>query len=202
MGIFLDGDKLPGYDHRVTAQCQIDSADLSGDTSSTATAHRGYKAWVLQVRTSINFENADQLLALRVMFEATAESEISEQTVDAFGTPVTNVSTVADPLTPRLYEIEDDTAAALGIFKVRFADLFKVEPLENQKRWEVTFHMLEVRSIPEKIAERAPAAAEESTTQSAAASGPAVPDTRFTEILATFDKAAAGILQKIIPSGK
>ncbi len=41
MTIFLEGVKLPGFDHRVTAQGKIERKDLSGDTSSTAGGHGG-----------------------------------------------------------------------------------------------------------------------------------------------------------------
>jgi len=185
MDIYLDGDKLPGYDHRVTAQGQIDRKDLSGESSSTAAAYAGWKPWLLSVRTRIDFDRPDALLELRTMFEAAQETEQTTPSFDAFGTPITEVST-ATTLVPKLWEITDDTAAALDIFHVRFADAMQVEPDAEQRRWEVTLHLVQERSTPEKAEERLPAA-----TQPA----PAAPDA--TDTTGAAATAATGALATV-----
>lgn len=75
MPLFLNGEFLPGFDHRITANGQIDRKDLSGQNSSTAGGHAGWKAWLLQVRLKIKMEDADDLLALRAMFQADGFTE-------------------------------------------------------------------------------------------------------------------------------
>ncbi len=41
MPLYLDGEQLPGFDHRVTALGQIERADLSGESSATLSAPAG-----------------------------------------------------------------------------------------------------------------------------------------------------------------
>ncbi|MCH9047139.1 MAG: hypothetical protein IIA40_13675 [SAR324 cluster bacterium] len=82
MPLFLNGELLPGFDHRITANGQIDRKDLSGQNSSTAGGHAGWKAWLLQVRLKIKMEDADDLLALRAMFQADGFTERTTSTVD------------------------------------------------------------------------------------------------------------------------
>lgn len=74
MTILLDGEFLSGFDHRITANGQIDRKDLSGQNSSAAGGTRG-GAWMLQVRLKIKMEDAEDLLALRAMFQADGFTE-------------------------------------------------------------------------------------------------------------------------------
>lgn len=83
MTILLDGNALPGFDHRITAQGQIERKDLSGQNSSTAGGHAGWKAWMLQVRMKIKMEDADDLLALRAMFQADGSQSARQRRLTA-----------------------------------------------------------------------------------------------------------------------
>jgi hypothetical protein len=182
MKLLLDGVAVPGYDHKLTAHGQIDSKDLSGDTSSTGMGHEGWKAWVLQVRCRVNFDQQADLLTLRSLFQAEEN------------TPGYEDSTPAGTGVPYVYKISEDTAAALGIFKVRFNDQFRVEPLQEQRRWEVVFNLIEVRSIPEKREERTPAGAEAAAsaptgTQTTAGGTPAQPEGWLESLAAKIDAA-------------
>lgn len=134
----LDGVPLPGYDHQIRAQGQIERKDLSGAQSSTAGSHGGWKAWVLNVTCRVDKEQPNDLLALRRLFTAEAGQDGGE-----------------GEGRPKRYRITEETAAALGIFHVRFTDFFKVAPDDSgQRRWEVRFTLVEERSIPERRAER------------------------------------------------
>ena len=107
MTLLLDGDPIPGIDHRVTAQGQIERKDLSGQNSATAASHGGWKAWLLQVSVKVPMDDDIDLLRLRVLFQ-------TEQGEDAFGSFGTGK--------PKVFEITEPTANAMGIFKVRFPD--------------------------------------------------------------------------------
>lgn len=193
MTILLDGDAFPGFDHRITANGQIDRKDFSGDGSSTAGGHAGWKAWLLQVRLKIAMEDADDLLALRAMFQADGFTERTTTTVDETGTEQTTVTSTPTGV-PKIWEITDDTAAALGIFKVRFTEVFKVEPDDALRLWNVVATLIEVRSRPELLSERLPAGSEQtpgapSGTQTPAGATPSAgePTGWFEELLGKFD---------------
>ncbi len=63
--IYLDDTPLPGFDHRLTVLDQIESGDLSGETSSTARSHKGWKPAVLTVSLKIRMSDPGQLAELR-----------------------------------------------------------------------------------------------------------------------------------------
>jgi len=135
MTIFLDGERLPGYDHRVTGQAQLARRDQSGDNTGTGSTHQGWKAWVIGVSCKVRFRDRADLARLRQLF----------QERDGAGAP-------------RLFIITDDTAAALGVDRVRFADFLRVEPDERQRIWHVKFTLSEERSKPEMMNKRQPPA--------------------------------------------
>ena len=56
MNLLVDGNPIPGKDHHVTAQGQIERKDLYGQTSATAASHGGWKAWLLQVSVKMPIE--------------------------------------------------------------------------------------------------------------------------------------------------
>ena len=134
MTLLLDGAELPGLDHRVTISEQIERKDLSGDTSASAGSHGGWKPAVLSVRVLLDMEKPGDLAALRLLYHTADE--------------ITGV--------PRLYEISEPTAQAMGIHRVRFTDFFKVAPQERERAWEVNFTLIEERTIPERTEARQP----------------------------------------------
>jgi len=84
------------------------------------------------------------LLRLRVLFQ-TQEGE------DAFGSFGTGK--------PKVFEITEPTANAMGIFKVRFSDFFRVSRREREKLYEVQFTLIEEGGIAERTAKRTAAGA-------------------------------------------
>jgi len=130
--ILLDGKQVPGYDHRVSVTEQIERGDLSGETSTTAASHKGYKPAVVNVRCKVRMEDPEQVSQLRRLYH----------TLDDAGQA------------PRVWYITEPTASAMGVFRVQFSDFFKVEPQDGPRVWDLSFALIEVRSIPEKTEER------------------------------------------------
>ena len=168
MTVYLNGLELPGKDHRVVAQGQIERSDLSGSSSATAAGHGGWKAWALQVSLVIPFQDSHDLVNLGALYRAEETDDGSEFSVTGSGRPA-------------LYEITEDTANSLGVFKVRFADSFNVSPHAREKKWEVRFTLIEERSIPERRDERREASSEE------AAAPPSATTTTASEPVGTVE---------------
>ena len=141
MTLQLDETDLPGLDHRVTAQGQIERKDLSGQSSSGASSHGGWKAWILQVSVKVPMRSEIDLILLTELFHA------REGGLDGEFAP-------AGTGKPKLYEINEPTANALGILKVRFSDFFRVSPRERERLWEVNFTLIEEEGIPARKQER------------------------------------------------
>lgn len=145
MTLLLDGNPIPGKDHRVTAQGQIERKDLSGQTSATAASHGGWKAWLLQVSVKVPMEDDGDLLLLRILFQ-TQQGALEGFSITGTGKP-------------KVFEITEPTANAMGIFKVRFSEFFRVSQREREKLYEVQFTLIEEGGIAEKAAKRAQAGA-------------------------------------------
>ena len=134
MTILLNGITLPGLDHRVTITEQIERKDLSGETSFSAGSHGGWKPALVSVRLLIDMEHPEELAALRAHFH------LADETSGA----------------PALWTITEPTAQALGIHQVRFTDFLRVTSAERERMWEVTFTLIEEKSIPERSEARRP----------------------------------------------
>ena len=159
--ILLDAVPVPGFDHRVTIQEQIDREDVSGAGNSGAGAHGGWKPALVTVRCLVRRDRPQDIGTLRLMFH--------------------DRDTGAD--TPRLMEITEDTCWAMGIRRVRFTERLQVEPLEGRDLWTVDFTLVEAESIPARTSERAapgtaatPAAPDATQTTAGAAAGQWKPD--------------------------
>lgn len=72
MTLLLDGQQVHGKGLQVTANLRIESADLSGQTSNTAKAHKGFKPKGLTVSLMIPYVDQVHLVELVRMAEATA----------------------------------------------------------------------------------------------------------------------------------
>ena len=193
MTIYLDGEALPGYDHRVTANGQLVRKDQSGETSGTGSSHQGWKAWVIGVSCKVRFRDGADLARLRQLFQARTDAA-GELSPDGFA--VLGV-VVGSPGVPKLYALTDPTAEALGVRQARFADFFQVVPDDTQRIWNVKFTLIEERSIPEITRERveaAPAAPPsvppETTDTEGQAATPAPPEGWVLKTFALFDKFA------------
>jgi len=126
MAVLLDGQVLPGLDHRVTIAEQIERKDLSGETSASAGSHGGWKPAIVEVRCLVDMERPGELAELRRLFHRADE---------ATGAP--GVWTLTEP-----------AAQAMGIHRVRCTDFFRVAPQGRMRVWEVSLTLIEERSMP------------------------------------------------------
>ncbi|MEA5670209.1 DNA-binding protein, partial [Pseudomonas sp. MH2] len=69
--LLLDGTAIQGKGLKVTANLRIEADDLSGQTSNTETAHKGFKPKTLTVTLNIPYKNAAWLRDLMRVAEAT-----------------------------------------------------------------------------------------------------------------------------------
>lgn len=175
MSIYLNGNKVPGHNLHVSASLQLAGEDLSGNSSSTAQAEKGDKPKTISVRTTIKFKNKAELAQIYAMAEA------------------------RDTATERqIYSIINDTAEALKIRQVRFQGNVETMEQYNQRQWDVSFQLVEYRSVPEKKQERTKA--KPVTTQRAAGNTVASPSSSATApaateavVLTEFEQTLKGI---------
>ena len=132
MTIRLAGAAIPGFDHRLSVDEQIDTTDMSGEGNSGMTGHGGWKPALLSARLFVRMDQPADLVALRLLFHARDE-----------GTD-----------TPKVWEIEEPTANAMGVSKVRFTEKFRAEQDGARELWVVEFTLIEARSIPAVTDER------------------------------------------------
>lgn len=146
MTLLLDGQKIQGHSMKVTADMRIDSGDMSGQTSNTDTAHKGFKPKTLTVTLLIPFVDAEYLRSLMRLAEAT-ESGGQLKT----------------------YRIVNDTATAMGMRQVQFADGVSAREDDSLRGWRIQFGLTEKLSNPERVEKRR--AGNAVTTQSAPGQG-------------------------------
>ena len=87
MTLLLDGQKVQGKNLKVTANLRIESGDMSGQTSNTDKAHKGFKPKTLAVSLMIPFADKTQLTDLLRMADACPDLALS----------LTNVATGSIP---------------------------------------------------------------------------------------------------------
>ena len=71
MTLLLDGEHIKGREMKVTGDLRIESGDMSGQTSNTDTAHKGFKPKTLTVALMIRFIDSADLRTLMRLAEAT-----------------------------------------------------------------------------------------------------------------------------------
>lgn len=147
MTMLLNGQLVEGKNLKVTANLSIESDDLSGQTSNTETAHKGFKPKSLTVTVMIPYKDDRQLRALMGLAEGT----------EAGGQRTT-------------YRVVNETAAAFGVRQVQFSDSVSAREADTVKAWLVQFTLTEKLSNPEKVEKRRSAAG----VSQQAASGSAV----------------------------
>jgi hypothetical protein len=135
MTMLLDGQEVRGKGMKVTANLRIESDDLSGQTSNTESAHKGFKPKTLTVSLQIRYADSDQLRSLMSLAEAT-ESGGQLKT----------------------YRVVNDTAAAFGVRQVQFSDGVSAREDDTLSRWQVQFTLSEKLSNPERVESRRAAA--------------------------------------------
>ncbi len=174
MTLLLDGEKVRGKGLKITANLRIESDDMSGQTSNSTSAHKGFKPKTLTVSLMIPFVDQVQLRDLMRMAEAT---EGGGQL--------------------KTYRIVNDTATAFGVRQVQFSDGVSAREDDTLAAWRVQFTLAEKLSNPERVEKRrqpnavasqsAPGQAV-SSTGTAAGDGAAAPGQELTGFEATLKK--------------
>jgi hypothetical protein len=131
MTLLLDGQQILGKRLKITANLRIESDDLSGQTSNSQTAHKGFKPKTLTVSLAIPFVDHVQLRSLMRLAEATAGGGQLH-----------------------MYRIVNDTAAAFGIREVQFSDGVSAREDDILNQWLVQFTLSEKLSNPERVENR------------------------------------------------
>lgn len=131
MTLLLDGEKIRGRGMKVTSDLRIESGDMSGQTSNTDTAHKGFKPKTLTVTLLIRFVDAADLRTLMRLAEATAGGGQL-----------------------KTYRIVNDTAAAFGMRQVQFSDGVSAREDDSLRGWRVQFTLTEKLSNPERVEKR------------------------------------------------
>ncbi|MCE1054121.1 DNA-binding protein [Pseudomonas alloputida] len=131
MTLLLDGEKIRGRGMKVTGDLRIESGDMSGQTSNSDTAHKGFKPKTLTVTLLIRFIDAEDLRTLMRLAEAT-ESGGQLKT----------------------YRIVNDTAAAIGMRQVQFSDGVSAREDDSLRGWRIQFTLTEKLSNPERVEKR------------------------------------------------
>lgn len=133
MTLLLDGQKVNGKSLKVTASLRIESGDLSGQTSNTDSAHKGFKPKALTVSLLIPYRDHPHLVDLMRLAEATAGGGQLQT-----------------------YRVVNDTAEAFGVRQAVFADTLTAREDDNLAAWRVQFTLTEKRSNPERVETRRP----------------------------------------------
>lgn len=128
MTLLLDGQKIQGKRMKVTANLRIEADDMSGQTSGTEKAHKGFKPKTLTVSLMIPYKDATDLRALMSLAEATAGGGQL-----------------------KTYRVVNDTAAAFGIRQVQFAEGVSAREDDTLAQWVVQFTLSEKLSNPERV---------------------------------------------------
>lgn len=129
--LLLDGEAVQGKTLKITANLRIEADDMSGQTSNTETAHKGFKPKTLAVTLTIPYVNADWLRLLMRLAEAT---EGGGQL--------------------KTYRVVNDTASAFGMRQVQFSDGVSAREDDVLACWRVQFSLTEKKSNPEKVEKR------------------------------------------------
>ncbi|MEZ7174639.1 DNA-binding protein [Pseudomonas mosselii] len=129
--LLLDGEPVQGKTLKVTGNLRIEADDMSGQTSNTETAHKGFKPKTLTVTLTIPFVNSDWLRDLMRLAEAT---EGGGQL--------------------KTYRVVNDTAAAFGMRQVQFAEGISAREDDTLACWRIQFGLAEKKSNPEKVEKR------------------------------------------------
>ena len=131
MTLLLDGEQVRGKNIKITANLRIESDDLSGQTSNTDTAHKGFKPKTLAVTLQIPFVNDTFLRNLMRLAEATGTGGQL-----------------------KMYRVVNDTASAFGVRQVQFTDGVSAREDDTLRAWLVQFTLSEKLSNPERVETR------------------------------------------------
>lgn len=127
MTLLLDSLAVQGKNLKVTGGFKIDSDNLGGQTSSTASNLKGFKPTQLTVSLQIPYKNKEQLQSL-----------------------INIARTVTTGGKRKVYRIVNETAAAFGMKQVQFTDNFSARQDDVLKQWQIQFNLTEYISVPER----------------------------------------------------
>lgn len=133
MTLLLDGQKVNGKSLKVTANLRIESGDMSGQTSNTDSAHKGFKPKALTVSLLIPYRDQAHLVELMRLAEATATGGQL-----------------------KTYRVVNDTAETFGVRQVTFSDTITAREDDSLSAWRVQFTLTEKLSNPERVETRRP----------------------------------------------
>lgn len=134
MTLLLDGQRVRGQGMKITANLRIESDDLSGQTSNSEAAHKGFKPKTLAVTMTIRYQEKSDLRDLMRLAEAT-EGGGQRKT----------------------YRIVNDTAEGFGVRQVQFSDGVSAREDDSLFCWRIQFTLSEKLSNPERVEKRRPA---------------------------------------------
>ena len=171
----LNNYNIAGHSLNVRANFKIESQQLSGQTSGSDRSEEGIKPCTLSVSLQISFDKSTNLTRLREL--AIAQTDTGNLQV---------------------YDIVNETAAAMKVRQVTFMDNFSVSEVDGQKAWQVNFTLAEYQSIPEKTEQRQPQPASKDQSGEGKTAGEIAPPTNSEEqlsmgyrILKKMDEALA-----------
>ena len=133
MTLLLDGEQVRGKNIKITANLRIEEDDLSGQSSNSAAAHKGFKPKTLTCSMQVRFQDSADLRDLLRLAEAT----------DAGGKP-------------KVYRVVNDTAKAFGVRQVRFADGVSAREDDSLRAWSIQYTLVEHLSVAERVESRRP----------------------------------------------
>lgn len=139
--MLLNNYRVPQDELKVSLSSAFREEDLSGETSSTATAHKGIKPKEIRVSFLVRYSDPDRLAGFYRIAEATDEN----------GDLV-------------IYDIVDRTANAVNVRQVRFAGQLDTTEGRGLLAWRVFFSLREHLSVPEKSEQRKDVSATEPDT--------------------------------------
>jgi len=128
MTLLLDGHKVQGKNLKVTANLRIESGDMSGQTSNTDKAHKGFKPKTLTISLMIPFVDNSHMTDLMRLAESTGSGGQMH-----------------------LYRVVNDSAEAFGVRQVEFSDGISAREDDSLRAWLVQFTLSERQSNPEKV---------------------------------------------------
>jgi len=155
MAIYLNEQKIPGYQQKVAATLSLAGQDLSGQSSGSQQAEAGDKPKALSISTNIKFDDAKDLSLLINLAEARNANDERER-----------------------YTIINPTAKAMNIRQVSFQGDVSVRESDSLEAWAVSFKLIEFQSVPEKKEQRA---LDKPVKEQAAVDEPIVPETPVVE---------------------
>lgn len=168
MTLLLDGHLVQGKNLKVTANLRIESGDMSGQTSNTDKAHKGFKPKTLTVSLMVPFASSAWLTDLMRLAESTAGGGQLY-----------------------LYRVVNDTAEAFGIRRAEFSEGISAREDDTLKAWQVQFTLSERKSNPEMVEQRRDGndvTAQEAPGEQVAEKGDEPALSGFEKVLAKVDK--------------